>query len=76
MVPWDSLIHKQLNVQVSCSEKLLMPFVLLTRIFDLKHTLCCVYLGQFILFTEHRASAHHQTEGDPSGGVKSLHEGS
>lgn len=31
--------------------------------------------GQFVLSSEHRASSHHQAEGDPPGGVQPLHEG-
>lgn len=31
--------------------------------------------GQLVLPAEHRESAHHQAEGDPPGGVESLHEG-
>lgn len=35
---------------------------------------CLSPSGQSVLSLEHRASAHHQAEGDPSGGVESLHE--
>lgn len=31
-------------------------------------------LGQFVLSPKHCASAHHQTEGDPSSGIQSVHE--
>lgn len=41
---------------------------------DLLTSSCLSPSGQSVLSPEHRASAHHQAEGDPSGGVESLHE--
>lgn len=43
-------------------------------IFFLFFLSAAIPLGQFVLSSKHRASAHHQTEGDPSSRVESLHE--